>query len=275
MTENNPIQTRPRDVTMSYFSTTCAFDFSIGEFRVFLTLLRDLSTVFSGVDVRSRIQSSVATRNLSARERRKEVVKLLRETIEEHGPDDEFRFIVNDDGSLRVEAYMNHYLADNANHFDRVKDAMKGLNDKFIDVDDGKGNWARARLFEMPSIFRYEHAYFTVNPLLVEYFIDLSRGYRRFDYEIAFNFRSVYASRIYILLSGQTSSMPPIPIVRLKKIFGLEDKYKSDKDFIKRIIQSSQREIELKAPFRFDYQIIKQRKEKSLKFTVKRKKPGA
>lgn len=272
MAKDNSIQEQKRDVTMSYFSTTCAFDFSIDEFRVFLTLLRDLSTVFSGLDVRERIDSSLATRNMTARARRKEVVKLLRETIVEHGKEDDFNFIVNDDGSLRVEAYINHYLADNTNHYERVKDAMRGLNDKYIDVEDANGNWARARLFEMPSILKYEHAYFTVNPLLVEYFIDLSRGYRRFDYEIAFNFRSVYASRIYILLSGQTSSMPPIPIIKLKKIFGLEDRYKADKDFIKRIIKSSQKEIELKAPFRFEYKIVKQRDVKSLKFTVRKKK---
>lgn len=260
------------DTTASYFSSTCAFDFSIDEFRVFLTLLRDLSIVFSNLDISERITASSQSRTLSPRQRRASVVAILRNAIAEHGEEKDFTFNVNDDGSLRVQAYLNHYLPDGSKHYDRIKAAMTNLNDKYIDIEDHRGSWARVRLFEMPSILSYDHASFTVNPFLVEYFIDLSRGYRRFNYDVAFNFRSVYSSRIYILLSGQTSAMPPISLVKLRRIFGLGAKYKDDKDFIKRVIVSSKKELDLKSPFSFNYKILRNGEERMVKFLPLKKR---
>lgn len=258
------------DTTASYFSTMCGFDFSIDEFRVFLTLLRDLSDVFSNLDLSHRIEESVNGRQLTVRQRRKEVVSILRQSIAEHGEDDRFTFTANEDGSLHVSAYINHFLPKGSKNYSRVKQAFSNLNDKYIEVEDHKGNWAKVRLFEMPSILSYDHANFTVNPYLVEYFIDLSRGYRRFNFDVAFNFKSVYTSRIYILLSGQTGKMPPVSLIKLRRIFGLGDRYKDDRDFIKWVIKASQKEMTLKAPFTFDYKIIRNGADKQLKFSVKR-----
>lgn len=271
MPEKQIVNSTPNDTTASYFSATCGFDFSIDEFRVFLTLLRDLSIVFSGLDINERIASSTENRALNPRQRRQALVSVLRDAIVAHGKEEDFSFIVNDDGSLHVRAYLNHFLPDGSTHFDRVKEAMTNLNDKVIDIEDRRGTWARVRLFEMPSILSYDHAHFTVNSFLVEYFIDLSRGYRRFNYDVAFNFRSVYSSRIYILLSGQTSSMPAVPIPYLKKIFGIEERYRDDRDFVRRVIQAAKKELDLKSPLTFDYKLEKRHNGKSVKFYPKKK----
>ena len=86
--------------------------------------------------------------------------------------------------------------------------------------------------------------------------LDFRRGYCQFELNIANSIKSANAARMYILMCSQPAPIS-FGVDYLKKMFGVEDKYKQTRDFIKRVIEPSRRELEAMRVSSFAYEPIK------------------
>ena len=85
-----------------------------------------------------------------------------------------------------------------------------------------------------------------------EVFMDFSKGYRRVELETAMKFKSVYSLKFYEKIVGQKESIT-YTIDELRAMFRLEKKYKSNRDFVARVIQTAKNELDRISPWTFDY----------------------
>lgn len=69
-------------------------------------------------------------------------------------------------------------------------------------------------------------------------------------------FTSQYSMRFYELMSGQERPLI-YTIADLKIMFGVQDKYKRNPDFIKWIVIPAKKELDAKSPYSFEYKIQK------------------
>ena len=87
--------------------------------------------------------------------------------------------------------------------------------------------------------------------------LDFSRGFSRYDLEIAFSLESAYSMRFYEMLAGQEDPIT-YSIDALRKQFCLEDKYAMTKDFIRRVVEPAMKELDSKSPISFTYTPLKE-----------------
>lgn len=161
------------------------------------------------------------------------------------------------------------------NHF-RIKEALRSLRNKTFEYEDDK-EWKLIGVIEMPKVKKYsETIQFTLPPEIVSAFLNFSKGFRKYIFEIAMNFESIYAMRFYELFSNK---LEPITysIDYIKKIFSIEDKYKLTADFKRYVLDVAKREMDSKSPFSFSYKMIKTgRKETHILFApykIKKNQP--
>lgn len=94
-----------------------------------------------------------------------------------------------------------------------------------------------------------------INPTTWAAILDFSKGYRRYDLLVAMRLKGVYALRMYKLISNQKYPIT-YTIKELKEMWGVENKYKDDKDFIKNI-RNAKRELDENSPWTFEFESIK------------------
>lgn len=155
-------------------------------------------------------------------------------------------------GDLLVEMPLSALGATDDNRSE-VKAALKNLRNKTIEIEDGE-DWALVGLVEMPRIVR-GIARFAIHEQLVKAFLNFSGGYNQYYLETSLSLNSVYAMRLYEIISnnGGVSELV-FSIDHLRELFGIgEDKYTNTADFIKRVILRSKQELDDKSPWSFDF----------------------
>ena len=157
---------------------------------------------------------------------------------------------------------------ENSKNYQDVKNALVSLRNKGFEYEDSN-TWGYYGIIETPEIKKgASFVKFTVTPLLMKAFLDFSKGHRKYELETAMAFKSVYAMRFYELFSGKSAPIT-YRIEELKKMFGLEQKYERNPDFIKKVVVPAQKELTKHAPYSFKYDVIKTGK----KFTMITFKP--
>lgn len=91
-----------------------------------------------------------------------------------------------------------------------------------------------------------------VNKTTWEAILDFSKGFRRYDLQVAMKFSRTCSLRVFKLISNQKNPLT-FTIKELREQWGLTDKYKSTKDFIKYTIDSAKEELDRVSPWTFDY----------------------
>lgn len=176
-------------------------------------------------------------------------------------------------GKIEQDLFDNYHLilpiADffvEGNRYTRVRDAIFSLNEKkFIYKDEDIEEVIR--IIEMPKIYKRGQVQFVLNPKIVDCFLNFSKGYSKYELEISLSFSSVYSMRLYELISGQEKDIT-YKLDTLKEMFGVADKYKSNSNFIIKVIDVAKKELDAKSPYTFKYKIIKKgRAIHALKFT--------
>ena len=81
--------------------------------------------------------------------------------------------------------------------------------------------------------------------------LDFSKGYRRYDLLVAMKLSKVYSLRMFKLVSNQQYPLT-YTIEQLKEMWGISDKYKNTKDFMK-VIASAKDELDKISPWTFEY----------------------
>ena len=117
--------------------------------------------------------------------------------------------------------------------------------------------WECFSIIANPKIeLRSSKVSFIVNSRVWDVLLDFSRGFSRYDLEVAFSLESPYSMRFYEMMSGQTSPIT-YSIEDLKREFLLEDKYTYTKDFLRRVVDSAKSELDRKSPVTFTYTPLK------------------
>ena len=176
--------------------------------------------------------------------------------------------------NVKIELPVRYVLSDGSQHYEQVKDAARSLmSRKFEFWDTATKAW-----YSSPLIYNVAYVQgsgllsFYVSKMLFDVALDFTRGFCRYDLETALTLGNPHAVRLYALLSNQTH---PIiyPIADLKKMFGVEDKYKQTRDFIKKIIDPSKKALDDTGCNTFTYtKIYDKNAVKALQFNPVRKR---
>lgn len=213
-----------REVVQSYLCTTALYDFNVYEKRVLYILVKLAQSQIEGVRIGDNLHRI------------------------DHGYQ-EF---------VRVELPISDFLIgpDDKNH-QRVKDALISLHQKTFTYQDCD-IWKCFSIIANPRIaLRSSKVSFIVDSQVWDVLLDFSKGFSRYDLEVAFRLESPYSMRFYEMLAGQYSPIT-YTLESLRKEFCLEDKYTSTKDFIRRVVDSARKELDLRSPVTFTYQTIKE-----------------
>ena len=222
-----------KELIQSYIVTTARYDFSIHEKRILYRIIECLQAHLAG--------------------------KKLNE-----------RYAVQKDlfGGYVFTIPISSFLENLENkNYKEVKKAMNSLLLKSFEYEDDK-IWTACTLIERPVVNKYDsYITLTINPLLMDAFMNFAKGYRKYELKIAMEFKSVYSMRFYEIMAGQQKPLT-YTIQHLKEMFKVDKKYKLPRNFINRVIEVAQQELKAKSPYWFEYQINKLgRKYHSITFT--------
>lgn len=226
-----------RQVVQSYIATTAMYDFNVYEKRVLYNLVKLAQSEIEGIRLADNLYRI------------------------EHGLG-EF---------LKIELPISDFLTDedDKNH-SRIKAALKALHQKTFTYRDDEV-WECMSIISNPKIrLHSSRVSFIVNNKVWDVLLDFSRGFSRYDLEVAFSLESAYSMRFYEMLAGQEEPIT-YTIEALRKEFCLEDKYAMTKDFIRRVVESAKHELDMKSPVSFTYTPFKEGRKivKLLFFPVK------
>lgn len=222
---NHPLENQrtSRQVVQSYIFTTAVYDFNVYEKRIIYNLVRLAQSQIEGVKLSESLYRI------------------------DHAYKD----------YLVVELPISDFLIDedDKNH-SRIKAALRSLHRKTFTYQFD-GTWECFSIIANPKVrLRSSKVSFIVDTRVWDVLLNFSRGFSRYDLEIAFNLESSYSMRFYEMLAGQKEPIA-YSIDSLRKEFGLEGKYKLNKDFIRRVIESAKSELDMKSPVTFTYRPLK------------------
>lgn len=226
MTQNQPTSSGPecspasREVVQSYIATTAVYDFNVYEKRVLYNLVRLAQSQIEGV----------------------------------HLSESMYRIDHPWKDLVRIELPVSDFLTGASDkHHSRVKEALESLHRKTFQYRDGKV-WECFSIIANPKIeLGSSRVSFFVNSRLWDVLLDFSRGFSRYDLSVAFSLESPYSMRLYEMLCSQDGPMT-YSIKALRRQFNLTDKYPANKDFIRKVIASAQKELDEKSPVTFSFQ---------------------
>ena len=213
------------DLIQSYILTSAKYDYSVYEKRILYRIIELMQDYTSGKQLNQKYS----------------ITKTIFDDV---------------DVMMPISAFMNE--GDDTN-YTRTKKALLSLNSKVVEYKDKK-MWAAYNLIERPEVY-YEGGYvsFRVSPKIAKAFLDFSKGYSKYELVTAMSFESSYTMRFYELFSE--NKKPVIyRIDSLKIMFKIEDKYKLNADFIRKVIEPAKKELDAKSPYTFKYEIIKKGK---------------
>lgn len=137
-----------------------------------------------------------------------------------------------------------------------VKKALQGLRRKDITYEDDN-EWTSIGIIESPNLNKHDGTVdFKVDARIWNCILDFTKGYRKYELETAFSFKSVYSMRFYELLSGQENPLS-FSLEQLKEMFQVGDKYSRVNDFIRFVIEPAKKELDAGSPYSFNYKPLK------------------
>ena len=212
-----------REVVQSYIATTALYDFNVYEKRVLYNLVKLAQSQIEGVKLAENL----------------------------------YRIDHRYQEFVKIELPISDFLIGSEDkHHARIKEALQSLHKKTFTYRDAQV-WECFSIIANPKIeLRSSKVSFIVNEKVWDVLLDFSRGFSRYDIEVAFTLESPYSMRFYEMLCGQQQPIT-FSIDSLRKEFMLEDKYSLTKDFIRRVIDSAQSELNEKSPVTFTYTPLK------------------
>lgn len=212
-----------REVVQSYIATTAMYDFNVYEKRVLYNLVKLAQSQIEGVRLAENL----------------------------------YRIDHAYHELMRIELPISDFLIDSDDkHHSRIKEALQSLHRKTFSYRDAQV-WECFSIIANPKIeLRSSKVSFFVNTKVWDVLLDFSRGFSRYDLEVAFRLESPYAMRFYEMLCGQETPIT-YSIESLRREFMLEGKYSLTKDFIRRVVESAKGELDEKSPVTFTYRPMK------------------
>lgn len=154
--------------------------------------------------------------------------------------------------SIQVAFSLDSFKDRMSRHEYELKTAADGLVSKTIETKDGNGGWTIQPLIQKVE-YRPEGrvVVMTIAPDIWRKMMDVKFGFSEYELFTAFDLKSPYSVRMYMIVSGMTGAQE-VPFLSLKKLFKLENKYDDNTNFLNRVIRPAQKELDNKAPISFD-----------------------
>jgi plasmid replication initiation protein len=207
-----------REVIQSYLITAAKYDFNADEKRVLSHLIEMMQPLIEGKELRGCVEQDLW-------------------------------------GTYHFTLPTSFFFDESTNR-QRVKEAIRNLNAKSFEYDDGE-EWRIIRLVEMPMIDKRGKIEFYLSPKLVDVFLNFNKGFSKYQLDISLSFNSVYSMRLYELISNQSKPIT-FRISKLKEMWEIREKsYERNYNFIKKVIKQAQKELDEKSNWSFTYKPIK------------------
>lgn len=147
--------------------------------------------------------------------------------------------------NVKIEIPVRYILSEGSKHYDEVKQAAVNLMGRRFEYWDSeaKGWYSSPLIYNVAYVQGSGLLSFYVSKMLFDVALDFTKGFCRYDLEIALSLPSPYAVRLFALMSGQQRPIT-YPIAELKRMFGVEDKYSQTRDFIKKVIEPAKRALD-------------------------------
>lgn len=167
-------------------------------------------------------------------------------------------------------------ITQNKNEYNDVWRAFCNLDEKSYKVITDKKN-AKIRLLVFPTMDKVTKIIsFDMMPEVCESFIDISKGFRNFEFRILCSLTSSYSMRFYAMFAHQdkdnNNGIRSIKIERLKEILQFPETYLGNITMLKkRILEPARTELNKVANYSFNYELTRtglSRKYDGIKFQV-------
>lgn len=139
---------------------------------------------------------------------------------------------------------------------DYIRRQLKQVLNACIEWVDENNTWNASVLFT--DIKHGENAgeiVVKINDTLWNLFVEISKGFKKYQLETAMKFSSANALKLYEILSGNKEPVT-YSIEYLRKLLGATKKYRNVNSLIERVIESSLKEINEKAEYSVFYEPI-------------------
>lgn len=213
-----------KNIIQSYIFTTARYNYSLYEKRILYRLVEYAQDDISGIKIKDHIER--VRHNLKDVSISMPIASVLVTTEE----------------------------ADYNKNYIEAKKACRALGRKYFEWEDlEKGEYWGDNIIYNINIKKGEGImHFSVVNWIWDAILDFSKGFRKFDLAIAIRLKSTYSMRFFELMSGQSKPIE-FSVNELRKMFCVENKYNLTADFQKRIIYSSQKELDKISPYSFEY----------------------
>jgi plasmid replication initiation protein len=152
-----------------------------------------------------------------------------------------------------IEMPINAFKKDDLdqNHT-KIKAAFISLKTKQFIYEDEEcwtplGIVEKVKLYKKRGMVKFE-----IMPEIWAVILNFTKGFNKFELEIAMKFKSVFTMRFYELFANNLNPMT-LTIDQLKERFQVVDKYTQTADFIKRVVLHAKTELDAVAPVSFNY----------------------
>lgn len=213
------------NVVQNYLVTIMHGDFSLYEVRILCHIIYHANKCLKGQRVSSLIGQRLSTDGIST------VISLPIKTI----------------------------ASPTAHDYQAVFDAAVRLQDKVVEYyDHDTSSWTYYRSHLIDTV-KWKHGSgiitFTVSNWLLQYILDFVHGnFSLYDFEQCLSLTSPYDVRMYWLTCSMKKPVK-YRITMLKEMLGAETKYKQNRDFIKRCIESPMHHLEEKKLNGYTYHV--------------------
>lgn len=208
-----------REVIQSYILTSAKYDFTIDEKKVLSHLIEMMQPLIEGKKLKGHVSQDLW-------------------------------------GTYHFTLPTSFFIDDESIKYGRIKDAIRGLNEKRFEIEDEEG-WRIIRLIEMPYLKKRGEIEFYLSKPLVDVFLNFTKGYSKYMLDVSLSLKSVYSMRLYELIANQNRPLT-FRISKLKEMWDIKGKaYDRNYNFIKRVIDVAKKELDDKANWSFDYKLIK------------------
>lgn len=208
----------------SYNSVVMRGDFSIYEMRILLHIVRRAQPLYQGRKYADVLKRGVCTDGIN----------------------------------MNFALPLADLLGRKSHNYEPLKQAIREMEREWhVEYyDSNKHIWHASTIIYNVSIEeRAGMMRFSAPRWLIDYIADFRNGgYRIYDFETAMGLRNINAARLYLLMCSQEQART-IPIDELKKMLGVENKYKQTTDFVRRCIEPAKEELERKKANGFVYSL--------------------
>lgn len=172
------------------------------------------------------------------------LVELLQSEVKDRKLDKSYQINHNLLGDYEVQMPYSAMLKgeEDKNHSKVVK-SLKKLQQKIFTYEDDEIIELISLIYKVSVVKNKGVFICNVDNRIIQAILNFNKGFSKYDLAITFQFKSVYAMRLYELMYSQSKSVT-YSIDYLREMFAIGTKYKETKDFIRYTIEPAKKEID-------------------------------